>query len=117
MTDARQIENILDQIVGPGVPGRRYPSSQLPSALAVQTDKDESGGQENQAGCVAGARRGRPLGKPREPAGREARAKATVWIQRRLIDQYPDWSWEARCPLSSLIQQAMDDFQKRRRRP
>lgn len=79
-------------------------------------DEDMREGQGNNPQRPTGARRGRPLGKVQESASRVARAKVTVWIQRGLIDQYRDWSWEARCPLSALIQQAMDDYQKRCRR-
>jgi uncharacterized protein (DUF4415 family) len=59
-----------------------------------------------------GARRGRPLGKGRE--SKYPKEKVTVWLDANLIAQYRDWSWEARSQLSTLVEDALTDYRKRR---
>lgn len=49
----------------------------------------------------------RPNGKPKE--------KVTLRIDAELIDQYRDWSWEARCQLGELVERALDAYRSRRR--
>jgi hypothetical protein len=60
-----------------------------------------------------GARRGRPLGKGR--AIKEPKEKVTVWLNAKLIADYRDWSWEARCPLSTLVERALLECRKNQR--
>ena len=50
------------------------------------------------------ARQGRPPGVT-DP--RTVKQKATFRICSELIDTYRDWSWEARVPVSRLVEQAM----------
>jgi len=61
-------------------------------------------------------RRGRPPGKSRITQPKE---KVTVWIERSLIDSYRDWTWQARCQLSHIVERALAAYheQHRRRRP
>lgn len=60
-----------------------------------------------------GARRGRPLGKSREP--KERKEKVTVWLNDKLIAYYRDWSWEARCQLSTLVESALVEYRTNQR--
>ena len=59
-------------------------------------------------------RRGRPVGSGRR--AQRLREKTTLRIERELIADYRDWSWEARCNLSGLVEKAMADYQRRNRR-
>jgi hypothetical protein len=55
------------------------------------------------------------LGRP--PAAKNAphapKEKLTVRIPRELAAEYRDWSWEARCSLSSLVERAMLEYHER----
>ncbi len=65
--------------------------------------------------CVLGhieARRGRPPKRPNRPAGQKE--KVTFRISRHLIADYRDWSWEARCQLSELVEQALLKYRESR---
>lgn len=54
-------------------------------------------------------RRGRPPGKLLATASKE---KVTVWISSALIADYREWTWEARCQLSQLVERALTDYRK-----
>ena len=62
----------------------------------------------------AQTRRGRPAGSrhPNQPP----KEKTTLRIEAQLIADYRDWSWDARCHLSGLVERAMADYQRRNRR-
>ena len=65
--------------------------------------------------CVLGrvkARRGRPAGKRTSASPRE---KVTLRISRHLVADYRDWSWDARCNFSHLVEQALADYRRRHR--
>ena len=36
-----------------------------------------------------------------------SKQKVTLRVPSELIDEYRDWSWEARCQLSELVEQAL----------
>jgi hypothetical protein len=63
---------------------------------------------------VIAVRRGRP---PGPSAVAEPKEKVTVWITSTLIAEYRDWTWEARCQLSHLVERALADFRESRWRP
>ena len=59
------------------------------------------------------ARLGRPPGNTsRHPGSKE---KVTLRIPSELIAEYRDWSWEARCQLSELVERALATYRKSRR--
>jgi hypothetical protein len=61
-----------------------------------------------------GARRGRP---PGTRAGEElVREKTTLRLDKRLMDEYRDWSWEERCQLGELVERALNHYRKQRSR-
>ena len=65
--------------------------------------------------CVLGrvkARRGRPTGKRTSASPRE---KVTLRISRHLVADYRDWSWDARCNFSHLVERALDEYRHRHR--
>ena len=55
-----------------------------------------------------GARRGRPLGQRRREGG--PKEKVTFRISCELATTYRNWSWEARCSLSSLVESALREY-------
>lgn len=59
------------------------------------------------------ARLGRP---PISSVDTSARQKVTVRIRPELIDDYRNWSWDARSSLSHLVEQALIDYHDRRRK-
>jgi len=57
------------------------------------------------------------LGRP-PLSGRQTtvpKQKVTLRVPSNLIDEYRDWSWEARCQLSELVGQAMITYHKSHR--
>lgn len=68
----------------------------------------------NHSDDVQGARRGRPPG--RHDRFQSAKDKVTLRISSNLATEYRDWSWEARCSLSGLVERALVDYCRNRRR-
>jgi len=61
------------------------------------------------------ARRGRPPGqKPGEAVDKE---KVTLRLNKELMDDYRDWSWEERCQVGELVEKALLQYRKHRSRP
>jgi uncharacterized protein (DUF4415 family) len=89
-------------------------SGKLPKAAKIQTVKSPKSNthhvQEPKEVKKIAARRGRPLGKGSER--KEPKEKLTVWLDAQLIADYRDWSWEARCQLSSLVENALIEHRK-----
>lgn len=59
------------------------------------------------------ARLGRP---PQSSTDGPSRQKVTVRLQPEVIEEYRDWSWDARTSLSSLVEEALSDYFARCRR-
>ena len=80
-----------------------------PPALSPQIDKP----RQKPQGRIA-ARRGRPPGqKPGEAADKE---KVTLRLNKELMDDYRDWSWEERCQVGELVEKALLQYRKHRSR-
>ncbi len=61
-----------------------------------------------------GARRGRPPGlRTGEGASKE---KTTLRLDKPLMDEYRDWSWEERCQMGELVERALVEYLKKRTR-
>jgi uncharacterized protein (DUF4415 family) len=59
-------------------------------------------------------RRGRPPGsKTGEGADKE---KVTLRLSKELMDEYRDWSWDKRCQLGELVEEALNQYLGRRTR-
>jgi uncharacterized protein (DUF4415 family) len=85
--------------------------AQLPAAVGHAADNSDLSGP-------VGSRRGRPLGKAASPG--VPKEKVTLRLTTDLIATYRDWSWEARCQLSYLVEQALAEYRQsycRRRLP
>ena len=61
------------------------------------------------------ARLGRPPGQSLQQTG--PKEKVTLRIPSDLIAEYRDWSWDARCQLSELVERALAGYLTSRRRP
>ena len=86
----------------------RQPRSPVrPKAVAEPSENDHSDD-------VQGARRGCPAG--RHDRFQSAKDKVTLRISSNLATEYRDWSWEARCSLSGLVERALVDYCRNRRR-
>ena len=118
MSQSKGIGGILDQIVGVDArQARRHPKPRARVNPASQSQHELGRVEATDPENRIRARRGRPLGNIQAPGSREPKAKVTVWITQTLIDQYRDWTWEVRRPLSTLVQQAMEDYRNRCRMP
>ena len=118
MSGPKGIGGILDQIVGAGdISARRQPKHNQLTSPTARATQDPSNHETGKPQGRPTARRGRPLSSNQQPTSRESKAKVTVWINQALVDEYRDWSWEARCSLSTLMQRAMLDYQQRHRAP
>ena len=102
------IGGILDGILTTAISS----PSKVASNPTIKSPKpDAPHANEPEEAKKIGARRGRPLGKERE--SKEPKEKVTVWLNAKLIAQYRDWSWEARSQLSTLVEDALEDYRKR----
>jgi len=63
---------------------------------------------------VVRSRLGRPPGRNATAGSRKE--KITVRIDAELIALYRDWSWQARCQVGELVQQALQQFAAHRRK-
>jgi uncharacterized protein (DUF4415 family) len=77
--------------------------AQLPAAIGHIADNSN-------LSRTAGSRRGRPLGKAVSPG--VPKEKVTLRLTTDLIATYRDWSWEARCQLSYLVEQALAEYRQ-----
>jgi uncharacterized protein (DUF4415 family) len=111
MSDSKKagIGGILDGILTTAIISPKKAASN-PTIKSPKPDTPHA--NESEEAKRIGARRGRPLGKGRE--SKEPKEKVTVWLDAKLIAQYRDWSWEARSQLSTLVEDALTDYRKRR---
>ena len=104
------IDGILDSLLSAGPPPFSRNADEKPESTTHGSTLD---GSDSVLTREKGARRGRPPGpRPRDPTQKE---KVTFRISCDLIAEYRDWSWEARCQLSELVERALDSFRHLRR--
>lgn len=60
------------------------------------------------------ARLGRTPGSNTSKTG--PKRKITLWVNAELMDRIVDWSWERRCNLGGLVEEALRDYHRRYRR-
>ena len=77
--------------------------AQLPAAIGHVADNSN-------LSRPAGSRRGRPLGKAASSG--VPKEKVTLRLTTDLIATYRDWSWDARCQLSHLVEQALAEYRQ-----
>ena len=111
----RGITGLLDGILTPDErPAARpagKPSEDAPSMTDRPTDS-LVGRVDTPKHTRPTVRRGRPPGRGRISQPKE---KVTVWIERGLIDSYRDWTWQARCQLSHIVERALAAYHEQHR--
>jgi hypothetical protein len=91
----------------PDEPVTPEPADQAAPATAIAKPRPKSQGRVT-------ARRGRPPGqKPGDAADKE---KVTLRLNKELMDDYREWSWEERCQLGELVERALLQYHKSRAR-
>ena len=102
------IDGVLDNLLSPGhahvVPNANTKSA--PVNYARVSAASHSGSPR-----ATGARRGRPMGPHRRESG--PKEKVTFRISSELATKYRNWSWEARCSLSTLVEKALREYCRR----
>jgi hypothetical protein len=107
------IHNVLDGLLSPVSPPSALPEAESPKLVEKHRAKIVKPIVTETPSQTSTARRGRPLGKSM-PAG-QPKAKVTLWLSQTLVDSYRDWSWEARCQFSHLVERALEDYSQRER--
>ncbi len=107
-----------------GIPGLldgllSLPAASRPARRIAPKSRESKGPLRNAqltqgrpASSICAARRGRPLGQSLAPAS--AREKVTLRLSTDLIVAYRDWSWEAHCQLSHLVERALAEYRQSR---
>ena len=103
------ISGVLGELISPVQPPTELPQ---PSQLAIERREAQSAGTPQP--IPSRARLGRPPAKGTRYRG--PKEKVTLRIPSNLIAEYRDWSWEARCQLSELVERALVNYQESYRR-
>ena len=105
------ISGVLGGLISPAPPATESPQS---SQLAMERHEAKSSGTAQPTPPrPRRARLGRPPGKTTRHRG--PKEKVTLRIPSNLIAEYRDWSWEARCQLSELVERALAAYGESRR--
>ena len=105
------ISGVLGELISPSVPKE----SNRPVQSRIERQAVKSANTEQATSVHPGrARLGRPPGKTsRHQCPKE---KVTLRIPSSLVAEYRDWSWEARCQLSELVERALAAYRESRHR-
>jgi uncharacterized protein (DUF4415 family) len=106
------ISGVLEQLVSQAPPPTESPQFRQP-VIQMQEAKPSSVAHPTPPRPCR-ARLGRPPGKTARHRG--PKEKVTLRIPSSLIAEYRDWSWEARCQLSELVERALAAYGESRRR-
>ena len=94
------------------VPDAPAPETAMPEPAEPPAPPPASDKPKQKAPGRIAARRGRPPGqKPGEAADKE---KVTLRLNKELMDDYRDWSWEERCQVGELVEKALIQYRKHR---
>jgi hypothetical protein len=107
------IQNVLDGLLSPANPPSVLLEAENQRPVEKHRAKIVKPIATETPSQTSTARRGRPLGKS-TPAV-QPKAKVTLWLSQPLVDSYRDWSWEARCQFSHLVERALEDYSQRER--
>ena len=102
------ISGVLGELISPEPASTQSPPEKQPPAAVQKADA---------TGTPPGpcrARLGRPPGSSASHTG--PKEKVTLRIPSDLIAEYRDWSWEARCQISELVERALVAYRKTHRR-
>ena len=100
------ITGVLGELISSAPSSGELPSCEQPSGANQKPKPVKS--PEATSIPSRRARLGRPLGVSNR--GARPKEKVTLHVPSVLISEYRDWSWEARCSLSALVEKAMVDF-------
>jgi uncharacterized protein (DUF4415 family) len=106
------ISGVLGELISPTPTSLASPRKERPSVPS--REPEPTGIQEPTPPRPRRARLGRPPGNTTRHLG--AKEKVTLRISSDLIAEYRDWSWEARCQLSELVERALAAYRESRRR-
>ncbi len=112
-TQVSGISGVLGELISPaptlaGTPSRKQPPASPQEADLTGTPRTPA------APHAQRARLGRPPGTTTRQTG--PKEKVTLRIPSELIAEYRDWSWEARCQISELVERALVAYRKTHRR-
>ena len=103
------IDGVLDNLLSPG---RTHAECEAGTESPPMKHPSVSDAAEPRSSPSTGARRGRPLGTNRHQG--VPKEKVTFRISCDLATAYRDWSWEVRCQLSELVEQALVAYRESR---
>ena len=106
------ISGVLEELISPASTTTESPSHKQSSAPS--REPEPAGTPEPTRPRPRRARLGRPPGNTTQHPG--PKEKVTLRIPSDLIAEYRDWSWEARCQLSELVERALVTYQQSRSR-
>ncbi len=102
------ISGVLGELISTSTPSDEPPTPKSPS-----TTSRDNNSASRRSRCPT-ARLGRPSGNSVQQT--RPKEKVTLRISSELIAEYRDWSWDARCQLSELVQRALATYLKSRHR-
>lgn len=105
------ISGVLGELISPTPTSQVSPQNEQPSV--ANREPEPAGIPEPTPPRPCRARLGRPPGNTDRHTG--PKEKVTLRIPRDLIADYRDWSWEARCQLSELVERALASYRQSRR--
>ncbi len=108
------ISGVLGELISPAPTPAEAPPKKQPPAVRQRADPANASNTPA-APRPQRARLGRPPGSDMRHTG--PKEKVTLRIPSDLIAEYRDWSWEARCQLSELVERALLSYRNSRRRP
>jgi uncharacterized protein (DUF4415 family) len=106
------ISGVLGELISTAPVSTESPRQE--HASAPRQEPHPAGDLQSTGPRARRARLGRPPGNTRRET--VPKEKVTLRIPSDLIAEYRDWSWEARCQLSELVEQALVTYQESRRR-
>lgn len=112
-TQVSGISGVLGELISPASTPAESPPKKQPPALQQKTGPTGAA-HAPAAPHTQRARLGRPPGTSTRQTG--PKEKVTLRIPCDLIAEYRDWSWEAKCQISELVERALASYRKSRRR-
>ena len=111
-TEVGGISGVLGELVSKEPVFDESPLKSEPRALTEKCNPDPMP-ETPSPPKASRARLGRPPGAGLRQSG--PKEKVTLRIPSKLIAEYRDWSWEARCQLSELVERALVAYRRTRR--
>jgi uncharacterized protein (DUF4415 family) len=106
------ISGVLGELISPAPVSEDSPRQEHSSPLKQEPHSTDA--QKSTAHRPCRARLGRPQGS--NASHMRPKEKVTLRIPSDLIAEYRDWSWEARCQLSELVERALVAYRESHRR-